>query len=99
MKEVDITKSELAQINIWLSRKLAAQKLSVSEDTIDRRAVPYHSECVRGKIRYKNLELNPGAVEGRRYLESDLEEMLRQPATMEQPGRRTHFMRRNDPAA
>ena len=41
----------------WLSRKGAAEKLDVSVDTVERRAIPWQDDPVPGKLRYKYLKL------------------------------------------
>jgi hypothetical protein len=41
----------------WLSRKGAAEKLAVSVDTVERRAIPWQDDPVPGKLRYKYLKL------------------------------------------
>jgi len=44
-------------MNIWLSIKAAAAKVSVSVDTINRRALEWQDEPVPGRIRFKRLKL------------------------------------------
>lgn len=63
-------------MNIWLSRKAAAQKVSVSVDTIERRSVPWQEEPVPGRLRYKLLKLGEDTRQERRYFEPDLEALL-----------------------
>lgn len=63
-------------MNIWLSRKAAAQKLSVSVDTIERRSVTWQEESVPGRLRYKLLRLGKDTRQERRYFEPDLEALL-----------------------
>jgi len=63
-------------INIWLTRKKAAAKISVSEHTVDRRAIPWQEESVPFRLRYKILDLGSGTPEGRRYFEPDVESLL-----------------------
>jgi hypothetical protein len=60
----------------WLSRKGAAEKLDVSVDTIERRAIPWQDEPVPGKLRYKHLKLGEETRQERRYCEEDLEALL-----------------------
>jgi hypothetical protein len=60
----------------WLSRKGAAEKLDVSVDTIDRRAIPWQEDPVPGKLRYKYLKLGEETRQERRYCEEDLEALL-----------------------
>ena len=60
----------------WLSRKGAAEKLDVSVDTIERRAIPWQDELVLGKLRYKYLKLGEETRQERRYCEEDLEALL-----------------------
>ncbi|MBI3851485.1 MAG: hypothetical protein HY298_14600 [Verrucomicrobia bacterium] len=48
-------------ITIWLSAKEAAKKLSVSTDTIGRRAIEWQESPERYKVRYKYLVLDKGA--------------------------------------
>ena len=60
----------------WLSRKGAAEKLDVSVDTIERRAIPWQDEPVLGKLRYKYLKLGEETRQDRRYCEEDLDALL-----------------------
>ena len=60
----------------WLSRKGAAEKLDVSVDTIERRAIPWRDDSVPGKLRYKHLKLGEETRQDRRYFEADLEALL-----------------------
>ena len=60
----------------WLSRKGAAEKLDVSVDTIERRAIPWQDEPVSGKLRYKFLKLGEETRQDRRYCEEDVEALL-----------------------
>ena len=46
---------------------MAAVKLSVSTDTIDRRAVEWQAEPVKNRILYKLLKLDEGTRQERRY--------------------------------
>ena len=63
-------------MNIWLSRREAARKVSVSADTIERRSVPWQDDPVLGKLRYKYLKLGEGTRQERRYFEPDVEALL-----------------------
>ena len=63
-------------MNTWLSRKDAADKISVSVDTIERRALPWQEHSVRGKIRFKLLRLAEDTRQERRYYEPDVEALL-----------------------
>ena len=81
-------------VNVWLSMTEATRKLSVSDETINRRAIPYQSDPVPFKIRWKMLKLDEDTEEGRRFLESDAEAFLVTPASHEQPGRRKLFVRK-----
>ena len=47
-------------MNIWLSLKAAAAKVSVSVDTINRRALEWQDEPVPGRIRFKRLKFGGG---------------------------------------
>ena len=60
----------------WLSRKGAAEKLDVSVDTIERRAIPWQEDPAPGKPRYKYLKLGDQTRQDRRYFEEDLEALL-----------------------
>lgn len=64
---------------VWLSAKEAARKLSVSTDTIERRAIPWQKSAVEYRIRYKLMQLDKGGEEVRRYSEPDCEAFLREP--------------------
>jgi hypothetical protein len=63
-------------MNIWLSRREAARKISVSGDTIERRAIPWQDEPVPGKIRWQFLKLGQNTWRDRRYFEPDIEAFL-----------------------
>ena len=63
-------------MNIWLSRREAARKISVSVDTIERRSLPWQDEPVPGKLRYKYLKLGEDTWRERRYFEPDVEAFL-----------------------
>jgi hypothetical protein len=66
-------------VAVWLSAKEAARKLSLSTDTIERRAIPWQKSAVEYKIRYKLMQLDRGGEEVRRYYEPDCEAFLREP--------------------
>ena len=53
-------------MKIWLSRNDAAKKISVSPDTIERRAIPWQEERVPNRIRFKLLKLGEGTRQQRR---------------------------------
>ena len=63
-------------MNIWLSRKQAAAKISVSVDTIERRGIPWQKDPVPNRIRYKLLKLGDDTRQRRRFFEPDIEAML-----------------------
>ena len=63
-------------MNIWLSRREAARKISVSVDTIERRSLPWQDDPVPGKLRYKLLKLGEDTWMERRYFEPDVEAFL-----------------------
>jgi hypothetical protein len=60
----------------WLSRRGAAEKLDVSVDTVERRAIPWQEEPVTGRLRYKYLKLGDQTRQDRRYCEEDLDALL-----------------------
>jgi hypothetical protein len=64
-------------MNIWLSRKAKAAKISVLGDTIDRRALEWQNERVPGRIRFKRLKLDEDTRQERRYFEPDVEALLK----------------------
>ena len=66
-------------VAVWLSAKEAARKLSVSTDTIERRALPWQKSAVEYRIRYKLMQLDRDGEEVRRYYEPDCEALLREP--------------------
>ena len=66
-------------VTVWLSAKEAAKKLSVSTDTVERRATPWQDAGERYKVRYKYLVLDEGAEPVRRYYEPDVEALLCEP--------------------
>ena len=63
-------------MNIWLSRREAARKISVSVDSIQRRAIRWSDEPVPGRLRYKFLKLGEGTRLERRFFEPDVEAFL-----------------------
>ena len=63
-------------MNTWLSRKDAAKKISVSVDTVERRAHPWQDDRVLGRIRFKLLRLGEDTRQERRYFEPDVEALL-----------------------
>jgi hypothetical protein len=63
-------------MNIWLSRKDAIRKISVSVDTVERRAVPWQEQRVPQQIRFKLLKLAEDTRQERRYFEPDVEALL-----------------------
>jgi hypothetical protein len=60
----------------WLSRRGATEKLDVSVDTVERRAIPWQDEPVTGRLRYKYLKLGDQTRQDRRYCEEDLDALL-----------------------
>ena len=66
----------------WLRRKDAARKISVSGDTIERRAVPWCENFIPGKVRWRPDDQDRNH---RRYFEPDLEAMLVNPKRMQLP--------------
>jgi hypothetical protein len=81
MKKPPDATSPVNRINVtvWLSAKEAAKKLSVSTDTIERRAIPWQDAGEPYKVRYKYLVLGEGAEPVRRYYEPDVEALLCEP--------------------
>ena len=81
MKKTSDAAGPAGRINVavWLSAKEAAKKLSVSTDTIERRAIPWQVAGESHKVRYKYLVLDEGAEPVRRYYESDVEALLYEP--------------------
>lgn len=63
-------------MNVWLSRKDAAHKISVSVDTVERRAIPWQEQRVPGRIRFKLLRLGEDTRQEGRYFEPDVEALL-----------------------
>ena len=66
----------------WLRRKDASRKISVSGDTIERRAIPWSEGFILGKVRWRPDELDHNH---RRYFEPDLEAMLVNPKRLQLP--------------
>ena len=66
-------------INVWLPVRLAAYKIGRSEDTVERRGIPWQREPVKFRLRYKYFILDEGADAIRGYLERDLEALLVEP--------------------
>ena len=60
-------------MNTWLSRKDAAKKISVSVDTVERRAVSWQDQRVPQRIRFKLLKLAEDTRQEHRYFEPDVE--------------------------
>ena len=63
-------------INVWLPVSLAALKIGRSQDTIERRGVPWTERPVPFRIRYRYLVLDPGSDAIRAYYEPDIEALL-----------------------
>jgi hypothetical protein len=70
---------KILYVAVWLSAKEAAKKLSLSTDSIERRALPWQETQVPHKIRYKLLQLDKDGEEVRRYYEPDCEALLKEP--------------------
>lgn len=68
--------------NVWLKRKVAARKISVSGDTIERRGVPWCVEFIKGKIRWQP---DPNSQGHRLYFEPDVEALLAMPRPLALP--------------
>jgi len=68
----------MSEIAIWSGGKDAALYLDVSRDTIETYAVrwPKDGKPVKGRFRYKELELKPGSDPRRRYYRPDLDARL-----------------------
>ena len=81
MKKTSEATSPVSRVNVtvWLSAKEAAKKLSVSTDTIERRAIQWQESAERYKVRYKYLVLDDGADPVRRYYEPDADALLCEP--------------------
>ena len=60
----------------WFALSSAAKYLDVSEDTINRRGIPWQECPVPGKLRWKPLKLGEGTRMERRYLRDDLEALF-----------------------
>jgi hypothetical protein len=63
-------------INVWLPVSLAALKIGRSQDTIERRGVPWTDRPVSFRIRYKDLVLDAGSDAIKAYYEPDIERLL-----------------------
>lgn len=87
------------KVTIWLSAKEAAKKLSVSTDTIERRAIPWQDAGEPNKVRYKYLVLDEGAEPVRRYYEPDVEALLCEPKRLPATSQRRLAPRRLQPAS
>ena len=86
-------------VTVWLSAKEAAKKLSVSTDTIERRAIPWQDAGEQYKVRYKYLVLDGGAEPVRRYYEPDVEALLCEPRLLPVASRVRLAPRRLRPAS
>ena len=86
-------------VTIWLSAKEAAKKLSVSTDTIERRAIPWQDAGEPYKVRYKYLVLGEGAEPVRRDHEPDVEALLCEPKRLRATSQRRLAPRRLQPAS
>ncbi len=62
---------------MWMRAKDAGGYLGVSRDTIERRALAWQDEPVKGRIRFKLLQLEGEPV--RRYFKADVDALLRNP--------------------
>jgi hypothetical protein len=82
------------KIRAWLSVDDVAKKLSISPESVYRRAIPWQADPIPHIIRWKILKLDEDTEEGRRFLGEDIEAMLFDPPKMEQPGRRKLFVRK-----
>lgn len=60
----------------WFALGSAAKFIDVSEDTINRRAIPWQECPVPGKLRWKPLKLGEGTRMERRYFLDDVEALL-----------------------
>jgi hypothetical protein len=67
-------------VNMWLSPREAAKKLSVSTDTVSRRGIEWQDSPVPFRMRFKLIVLDESAEGERRYFEPDVEAMLVNPA-------------------
>lgn len=65
--------------DIWLSARVAGQRIGVSPETITRRRVQWGSEHIAGRVRYKLLKLGGGKPQ-RRFLEADVYSLLEAPS-------------------
>jgi hypothetical protein len=85
MKELEaLVLARLCGAVQWLCCSHASAMIDVSDDTIQRRAVPWDDKVGsrEGKIRYKHLDLNPGSrkKKERRYYAPDVLALLKPPA-------------------
>jgi hypothetical protein len=64
---------------MWMRGKEAADWIGVSRDTIERRGVGWHPQAVPYRVRFRLLQLDPGAEPTRRYYRPDVESLLRDP--------------------
>jgi hypothetical protein len=60
----------------WFALSTAAKYLDVSEDTINRRGIPWQDSPSPGKLRWKQLKLGEGTRMERRYLRENLDALL-----------------------
>lgn len=67
---------ELSENCQWFSLSSAAKYLDVSEDTVNRRGIPWQDKPVPGKLRWKLLKLGEGTRMERRYFRDDLDGLL-----------------------
>jgi hypothetical protein len=72
---------KMETIRKWLSLGTAAEYLDCSPDTVCRRAIPWQEEGIRGRIRYKLLQLDQDKNKRRerRYFVEDLDALLVSP--------------------
>jgi len=101
MKKTPDAAGPVNRINvaIWLSAKEATKKLSVSTDTIERRAIPWQDAGEPHKLRFKYLVLDEGAEPVRRYYEPDVEALLCEPRLLPVASRVRLAPRRLRPAS
>jgi hypothetical protein len=60
----------------WLALGSAAKYLDVSEDTVNRRGIPWQERPAHGRLRWKLLKLGQNTRMGRRYFRDDLDALL-----------------------
>jgi hypothetical protein len=60
----------------WFSLSTAAKYLDVSEDTVNRRGIPWQEKPAPGRLRWKLLKLGEGTRMERRYFRDDLDTLL-----------------------